>query len=53
MNSEKMVSPAGATFKNPNLKSLWELSETWGYSLGSRFKSPSFEPIDELGKVMS
>ena len=52
MNWEKLRSPARATFKNPNFKSLGELSKTWKCSLSPRFESPNFESIDELGKVM-
>ena len=48
VNWEKLRSPAGATFKNPNVQSLCEL----GNSLRPRFKSPNIEFIGELG-VMS
>ena len=45
VNWEKLWSPAGATFKNPNVQSLCEL----GKSLRPRFKIPNIEFIDELG----
>ena len=53
MNWEKLRCLARATFKNPNFKSVCELSKTWMYSLSPGIKSSNFESIDELGKVMS
>ena len=41
MNWEKLGVPARATFKNPNFKSLFELSKTWKYSVSPRYKSPN------------
>ena len=51
MNWEKSTISAGATFKNPSFN-LCELGKTWKYSLSPRFKTPNFESIDELGKVI-
>ena len=53
MNWEKLESPARATFKNTNFKSLCELSRTWKYRMSPRLKSPNFKSLDELGKGMS
>ena len=48
----KLRSPARATLKNPNFQFLCELEKTCKYSQRTRFKSPNFESIDELGKIM-
>ena len=49
MNWGKLRSPARATFKNSNLRSLCELGKTWKYSLRPIFQNPNFASIDELG----
>ena len=51
MNWEKLKSPARTFFKNPYFQSLYELEKTWKDSLRQKFKSPNFEPIDELGAL--
>ena len=52
MNWEKLrLSPAGATFKNPNFQSHCELGKTSKDSLRPRLKSPNFESKNELGVI--
>ena len=52
MNWRKLRSPARATFKNPNLRSLCELGKIWKDSLRPIFQNPNFASIDELGKFI-
>ena len=47
----ELESPARASFRNLNFKSLCELSKTWKYNLSPRFKSLK-APIDELRKFI-
>ena len=53
MNGKKIKNSSSNNIQKFEFLSLCELGKTWKYSLSPRFKSPNFESIGILGKVMS